>query len=361
MDAPEIRYIDHFVGARDAGAPGARLTAVRSAAERLHAELRDGPRAAYYRAFDLIRVPYPTKYGLRDACSVPTPLLHILNRMLVVQYKDVDGQLRTLLVSPSDPEANRETPFFKRLGSRASVLGARGEAMLAPTLGTVEGALAELGLRPEDIDYITYDHLHTQDVRRWLGGTRDGVARPGYFPRAKLLVMRQEWVSAGALLPTQQDWYCPDGLLGVPEDRVVLLDGSVRLGDGVLLMHTPGHTEGNHSIVVVTDDGPLVTSENGICADAFSPLASDIPGVRRYAQDTGAEVILNGNTLEGSVDQYISMVQEKTVAGPSPRNPSFFNVVPSSELTPYWMFPGIKPTFGFGAMEFGAATVPGAR
>jgi hypothetical protein len=32
------------------------------------------------------------------------------------------------------------------------------------------------------------------------------------------------------------------------------------------------------------------------------------------------EIILNGNTLEGGLDQYISMVQEKEFAGPSPAN-----------------------------------------
>jgi hypothetical protein len=65
------------------------------------------------------------------------------------------------------------------------------------------------------------------------------------------------------------------------------------------------------------------------------------------------EVILNGNTLEGGLDQYISMVQEKEIAGPSARNPDFYNVVPSSELTHYWGFPGIRSTFTFGPLEFG--------
>ena len=64
-----------------------------------------------------------------------------------------------------------------------------------------------------------------------------------------------------------------------------------------------------------------------------------------YARATGVEVILNGNTLENSIDQYISMVQEKTIAGPSQRNPDYPNVFPSSELTANPLFPGAKPTF----------------
>ena len=64
-------------------------------------------------------------------------------------------------------------------------------------------------------------------------------------------------------------------------------------------------------------------------------------------------MILNGNTLEGGLDQYLSMVQEKEIAGKSIRDSDFYNVVNSSELTAYWAFPGIKPTFSFGDLKFG--------
>lgn len=165
--------------------------------------------------------------------------------------------------------------------------------------------------------------------------------------------MRQEWESTLSLLPPQQQWYCPNGIANIRNDRIVLLDTSVMLGDSVALVQTPGHTEGNHSLVANTPDGLLVTSENGVSADSYSPLHSDIPGVRAYAKSTGMEVILNGNTLEGGLDQYISMIMEKTIAGPSLRNPDFCNVVTSSELTAYWGFPGLKPTFYVGSLEHG--------
>ena len=64
-----------------------------------------------------------------------------------------------------------------------------------------------IGLRPEDVDYITYDHLHTQDVRRWLGTDKT----PGLLPNAKLLVHWREWEWAKDLNPYQADWYCPGG------------------------------------------------------------------------------------------------------------------------------------------------------
>jgi hypothetical protein len=127
----------------------------------------------------------------------------------------------------------------------------------------------------------------------------------------------------------------------------------VMLGDSIALLHTPGHTEGNHSFVTRTTDGIFVTSENGVGPDAYAPAASRIPGLAKYARTTGAEIVLNGNTLEDSVDQYISMVAEKTIAGPSLLNPEFPNVACSSELAGYWAFPGIHPTFGFGDITLG--------
>lgn len=89
--------------------------------------------------------------------------------------------------------------------------------MVAPITRDVTQALAEVGLAPEDIDYISYDHLHTQDVRQWLGTTADTTDRPAYFPNAKLLVHEKEWLSATALLPVQAEWYCPNGIDGVDQ------------------------------------------------------------------------------------------------------------------------------------------------
>jgi len=345
---PFVRPLGHFDGARQAPRPDDRLRAVRRAAARLHEEMASAPPVTYFRSAALRRVPYPTRYGLRDACAVPTPFIHIVNRLFVVQVPSAAGT-KTILYSPSDIHANGETPFFKRLLGTMGPFAKLGEPILSPIDGTVEERLAEIGIAPERVDYISYDHLHTQDVRRWLGAGGDA----GYFPNAKLLVMRQEWESAQGLLPTQAQWYCPHGADGVDPSRVVLLDGSVMLGDSIALVHTPGHTEGNHSFVTRTTEGTLVTSENGVGPDAYAPAASRIPGVARWARVTGSEVVLNGNTLEDSVDQYISMVAEKTIAGPSRQNPDFPNVVCSSELTAYWGFPGIRPTFRFGDLTLG--------
>lgn len=339
--------LKHFRGARQVAAPRDRIENVRETAELFRKHMLNTPKVRFYQSVDLIRVPYPSYYGLRGAFRHQHSLayLNILNRLFVVQFDTAEG-VKTLLFSPSDHARNRETPFFKRLGERGpQVL----EKFIAPTLNTVEGALAALGIPREQVDYISYDHLHTQDVRRWLGTDRE----PAWFPNAKLIVQRQEWESTQSLTPLQAEWYCPGGIAGIPEEKVIFVEGDVMLGDGVAIIHTPGHTEGNHSLVVHTDEGLWVTSENGVSADSYAPLASPIPGLRDYAKATGIEVILNGNTLENSIDQYISMIQEKTIAGPSQRNPDFPNVFPSSELTPFWGNPVARPGHYVGQARHG--------
>lgn len=348
----QFKAITDFAGSRNAHGQQARVEDTRAAALDFRKHMLAGPKARYFRSFDLVRVPYPSRYGLRNAFSREywVEYLHIQNRLFVVQF-DTEAGVKTLLVSPSDHERNGETPFFRRLQDKTPDFITR---RIVIRQNTVPEIIAGLGLKPEDIDYITYDHLHTQDVRRWLGTAE----QPAVFPNAKLLVHRQEWASTLDLNPYQADWYCPSGLAGIAEDKIIRFDGSIMLGDGVALVHTPGHTEGNHSIVVHTDEGLWVTSENGVSVDAYAPHLSTASGVAEYAKALGTEVIINGNTLENSIDQYISMVQEKTIAGPSARDPRFPNVFPSSEMTPFWAFPGAKPAFYVGEARHGTLHLP---
>jgi hypothetical protein len=339
MNGSHFSPITCFDGTRGAWGQQARVEDTRAAAQDFRRRTLAGPTVRYFESFDLITLVYPSRYGLRNAYAAEqlNAFVRIRNRLFVVQYER-EGRLKTLLVSPSDHERGGRTPYFARLQARTPSFVI--DRMVTRHASVTE-VLQRIGLAPQQVDYITYDHLHTQDLRRWLGSDDE----PALLPNARLLVHAREWASAQDLSPYQRDWYCPQGLAGIGEHKLLRFEGSVMLGDGIALVHTPGHTEGNHSIVVHTDEGLWVISENGISADAYAPQASRLWGVKRYANAIGSEVILNGNTLENAVDQYISMVQELTIAGPSQRDPRYPNVFPSSELAPCWLFPGTRPSF----------------
>jgi glyoxylase-like metal-dependent hydrolase (beta-lactamase superfamily II) len=338
-----MQPLDELDEAWQVGPAGARLEAVRAAALRLRARLRGLPTVTRVRTADLVTLPYPTRFGLGGAARSLVPLVRMTNRMQIVTFRAPwdDGQVRRLLVNPSDHERNRVTPFFRRLGARVP---RQLEPLFVTVHDDVPGRLAEAGLRGDEIDYVTFDHLHTQDLRRLLGE---------WCPRARLLVMRPEREIFARLHPLQRDWYVDGALDGIAPDRIVILDRDVLVGEGVALVRTPGHTIGNHSIVLHTDRGLWVISENGIACDNYAPEKSAIAGVARHARATGVEVVLNANTRELSLEQYTSMVLEKTLADPCPDGSGFVQHFPSSELAASALAPGVGPTYRHGAITHG--------
>lgn len=326
--------------------PTRKLQELRTAAQRAReALLATGPVLAVSTC-KLVTFPYPTVFAFAGGGLSPAPYVMMTNRMQIVQFQH-QGRRKTLLFNPSDLERDRAATFYAGLAEKYGPFLSR--KVLPTHFGTVEAHLAQAGLSPEDIDFIAYDHLHVQDLRGWLG---DGE-RPGWFPRAKLLVMRAEWESVQELHPLNAAWYVPGGCR-VPAERVVLLEGDQLLGDGVALLSTPGHTQGNMSLAVVTPQGPFVVSENAVAAECLTPERSRIPGVRTWAQQLGYEVLLNSNTREGALDQFASMIVEKIVAGPCAQDGDFIAFAASSELTASAFAPLLAPTFTFQPPEVGA-------
>jgi hypothetical protein len=145
----QFKQIKHFEGSRNARGQQARVEDTRAAAEHFRKDFLGGGKVKYFQSFDLVTVPYPSRYGLRNAFSRErfVEFMHLRNRMFVVQFETSEG-LKTLLVSPSDHEYNIETPFFRRL---ADVTPAVVSNYIVKRHGTVPEILARIGLRPEDV------------------------------------------------------------------------------------------------------------------------------------------------------------------------------------------------------------------
>jgi hypothetical protein len=173
------------------------------------------------------------------------------------------------------------------------------------------------------------------------------------FPNAYLLAPRCEWADWDDVHPFQAAWFIADGKKDVPEERVILTDDDLALGDGCLLLRTPGHTSGNQTLFVHAEQGVFGCSENGTAADNWSPSASRIAGLRRFARHQMLEVVLNANTPEMGIEQYTSMTLERTLVDRVAEAPSFVQMFPSSEVTPSLLAPGIRPTWTFGERTSG--------
>jgi hypothetical protein len=334
---------------------GERLDRLRRAAPRFRERLLESGRVAGLRTCEMSQLPYPTAFAFGGAAISPLPYIVMTNRMNVVQFHTEDRGTKILLFNPTDVPRSAETPFFADMRARmGKSISERVMAYLKRPSPAEH--LASLGLSPEDVDYIAFDHLHTQDVRGLLGtapGKGGESSIRAVFPRAKLLVWRPELEIFRALHPLQRPWYIEGAVRHVPPDRIVAVDGDILLGKGVALVRTPGHTVGNWSLLVNTDNGVWAVSENGVACDNYSPEASRIAGLRKYAKREGVEVVLNSNTLEGRNEQYTSMVLEKALVDRARDNPDFYQHFSSSELTATPITPGLSPTHRFGGIESG--------
>lgn len=350
------RSIPEFDGVHDVWPRGDRLRAVRAAAAAYKIRFKEQGQVRAVRSIDIAAAPYPVKYAFHDAVSVPTlPLISMINRMVVVQYDDWDGRPRTLVFEPTVPDGSAEAPFYRNLRELTDRLpgGALLERATLRRYNEPQDVLGQLGLTPDDIDFCTFDHLHVQDPRLILGTSAAGGVQAPLFGDARMLVHRRELATLQSLHPMQWAWYVEDGLEGVDPDRFAVFDGDIELGPGVALLWTPGHTDGNHSLVINTPDGVWVSSENGIASDNWQPELSRIPGVRRYSETFRREICPNANTLEDSLDQYDSMVKEKTLADPCRSDPRWLQILPSTELAPWRRFWPVVPTYTHGGIRYG--------
>ncbi len=364
IESPEavgVRPFHEFDEANATWPRGDRLEAIRTASDEFRHRFKDQGWIRGVRTVDLASASYPSRYAFGGAVrGYLNPYLNIVNRLVVVQFEAFDGEVKTLCWEPTVLEGSSAAPFYAQLIDR---FGERlSKKVLSTEYNTVAEALALCGLTPEDIDYVSFDHLHVQDLRILMGTSRpvEGEREPRrpFFANAKFLLQRKEVDTFRSPHPMQWAWYVPGGMDHLIEDGLVLIDGDVELGVGVALTWTPGHTDGNQSLVLSTPDGVWVTSENGVAADNWHPHLSKIPGLRREAEFMGREVILNSSTLEDSIDQYDSMVKEKALADPNRADPRWMNVFPSSEL-PSWrrQWP-IVPSFTYGGVSCGTIEPP---
>lgn len=353
-NAPELTPLDEVGDAWKEPSHGLRHEAVLAGARRLRARLTAASPVLAVRTLPVTTLPYPTRYAFQGAAASPAPFVTLTHRCLLVRFRQGDC-LRTLLFNPTDVERARRTPFFAKL---EGAVGSRVAKLLSTQFDPLEKQLERLGVAPADVDYVAFDHFHTQDLRGLLGTEGGAAAR---FPNAKLLAPRAEWDEWGHLHPMQRAWYVADGREGVREDRVVFTDGDLLLGDGVMLVRTPGHTAGNQTLFVKTDRGVWGCSENGTAVDNWSPAHSRVAGVALTAKHQDLDVILNSNTPEGAATQYTAMSLEKALVDPVPAAPEFVQMFPSSEVSPSLLAPGLSPSYLLQKIESGDVKPVGAQ
>ena len=357
---PSVRPIDVLAAASLDATPAAQLRGIRQTTGEFKDWFRRTGTVDLFAARSLVTLPYPRRYALWEACSIPVPFVWMTNRLFVVQWRE-GGRTRTLLAEPSDYELGLATPYLTTALRRMPLPDQFVRDRFFARHGTVTSHLAAMGIAPEEVDYLTFDHLHTQDIRRLVGTTAPAPDLgyldrpvPPLFPNATMLVQRTELEHVRDAHPFQARFHQPETYRDIDGSRLTIIDGDVLVGPGVALLRSPGHTLGNVTVVVNTPRGIVCSSENGVAVDSWAPEHSRIPGLRRWSAEQRLEVVLNFNTPEFASFQYNSMIRERLLADPIPGHEHLPLVFPSSELARHWAAPGITATYAHGDVTWKA-------
>lgn len=120
---------------------------------------------------------------------------------------------------------------------------------------TIETALKEAGVLPDQIDLIILTHLHFDHAGGLTRLTPEGEL-VSTFPSAEIIVQEQEWNDAMANRSTMSATYLRTNLDPIA-GQVRRIEGKTTIMEGLTALPTPGHTWGHQSILIDELDGPL--------------------------------------------------------------------------------------------------------
>ena len=120
----------------------------------------------------------------------------------------------------------------------------------------LKAQMEALSFSPADLDYFAISHLHF-----------DHIGNGAYFKHVKTLLQRAEWTAANR--PGEKSIGYDDNATNEFKEyeKLILLDGDHDVfGDGlVMLISTPGHTEGHQVLVIkLREYGPVILSGDAI-------------------------------------------------------------------------------------------------
>jgi N-acyl homoserine lactone hydrolase len=140
-----------------------------------------------------------------------------------------------------------------------------------PTKKRIADALAEAGIRIEDVTAVANCHLHA-----------DHSGQNSAFPDVPIYVQAAEWELAHTTDHTILEW------IDFPNARYVPLTGDHEPFAGFRIVATPGHTRGHQSLAVETADGLVVLAGQAVyTVDEWAGTPDELEG-RASAPDHAA-------------------------------------------------------------------------
>ncbi|MHC4597869.1 MAG: MBL fold metallo-hydrolase [Planctomycetota bacterium] len=151
---------------------------------------------------------------------------------------------------------------------------------------TLEGALREAGVSPDEIRFVINTHLHFDHA----GGNteRRGEDVLPAFPGATTIVQEKEWLAAVHPGERSRGSYKEENVLPLEAAGIVdRVDGEFEPLPGVRLVPTPGHT-GGHQSVRITSGGETAFYPGDLVPTASHVDPPWVMGYDLYPEETVA-------------------------------------------------------------------------
>jgi len=152
-------------------------------------------------------------------------------------------------------------------------LGEFGELLELTYENQPEAQLAKLGISKDELDYVVITHTHI-----------DHVGNIGSFPNVPIIIGKEERELEQPIYwrgKKQLDW---------PDTDYVLINEDTLLGENFEVLHVPGHTPGELSILIkLPETGSILLTSDAIsreseiaegCLDATNPAQAIESGKR---------------------------------------------------------------------------------
>jgi N-acyl homoserine lactone hydrolase len=148
----------------------------------------------------------------------------------------------------------------------------RVDAHYQPRRRALAAALAAADATIDDVTHVVNCHLHYDHC----GGNAAFTGRPIYTQRTELATAR---TTSGYTIPE---------LVDAADVRYEEIDGDFEVLPGVLIVPTPGHTDGHQSLVVRRTDGTLIVA--GQSHDTSNSYGSDVLNWRERRSDSASKL-----------------------------------------------------------------------
>jgi glyoxylase-like metal-dependent hydrolase (beta-lactamase superfamily II) len=198
-----------------------------------------------------------------------------------VRYAVAPDAPLSLLLAGAPQGETADVPFAMCVARSPSQVVVLDAGFVNQKLGEAYGArdwieyaplLAEVGVSPDEVGFVTLSHLHFDHA----GGT-------SRFPKAKFILQRRELEFAAGAMPhnsaAKGAFTAEDVLAAVQlnwQGRMLLVDGDVEgVVPGVDVYLTPGHTAGTMTVCLDTTKGRICYSSDAVYT--YRNIDEDIP------------------------------------------------------------------------------------